>query len=173
MRLKACVSWIHPASTTSFLWKRGRRLPRRSGCPANCPRPRCVRGSGAAGRAGYGFLKGRPSRATRIAPSSARRPCAAAGGWPAAMPPVAGMVVELPPPPSEKRKRMDIRPDAGPFRLAVDLGTTSIHWHLLDGTGHEAASGRPSIRRWVRGAMWCRALPPPGIRRAGNGWGIS
>lgn len=27
----------------------GRRLPRRSCCPANCPRPRCVRGSGAAG----------------------------------------------------------------------------------------------------------------------------
>lgn len=37
---------------------------------------------------------------------------------------------------------MDIRPDAGPFRLAVDLGTTSIHWRLLDGTGHEAASGQ-------------------------------
>ena len=37
---------------------------------------------------GYGFLKGRPSRATRTAPSSARRPCAAAGGWPAAMPPL-------------------------------------------------------------------------------------
>ena len=37
---------------------------------------------------------------------------------------------------------MDIRPDAGPFRLAVDLGPTSLHWHLLDGTGHEAASGQ-------------------------------
>lgn len=37
---------------------------------------------------------------------------------------------------------MDIRPDAGPFRLAVDLGTTSIHWRLLDGTGYEAASGQ-------------------------------
>lgn len=55
---RACRGFI-PASTTSFLWKRGRRLPRRSGCPANCPLPRCVRGSGAAGRAGYGFLKGR------------------------------------------------------------------------------------------------------------------
>ena len=66
------------------------------------------------------------------------------GGWRLACrhAAVAGMVVELPPPPSEKRKRMDIRPDAGPFRLAVDLGTTSIHWRLLDGTGHEAASGQ-------------------------------
>ena len=60
------------------------------------------------------------------------------GGWRLACrhAAVAGMVVELPPPPSGKRKRMDIRPDAGPFRLAVDLGTTSIHWRLLDGTGY-------------------------------------
>lgn len=42
--------------------------------------PALCSGLGAAGRAGYGFLKGRPSRATRIAPSSARRQCAAAGG---------------------------------------------------------------------------------------------
>ncbi len=53
-----------------------------------------------------------------------------------------GMSVELPPPPAEKRTRAMIAEGAGPYRLAVDLGTTSIHWQLLDGAGQAVASGQ-------------------------------
>ena len=56
--------------------------------------------------------------------------------------PAPGMVVELPPPPSENRKRNVFAADGGPFRLAVDVGTTSVHWRLLDGAGADAASGQ-------------------------------
>ena len=56
-----------------------------------------------------------------------------------------GMAVSIPPPPSE-RHTVRTAPDAGsfaePFRLAVDLGTTSIHWRLLAGAGQEVASGQ-------------------------------
>lgn len=56
--------------------------------------------------------------------------------------PAPGMVVELPPPPSENRKRNVFAADGGPFRLAVDVGTTSVHWRLLDGAGADATSGQ-------------------------------
>ena len=56
--------------------------------------------------------------------------------------PAPGMILELPPPPSEKRRQADFTADDGPFRLAVDLGTTSVHWRLLDGAGADVASGQ-------------------------------
>ena len=104
--------------------------------------PALCSGLGRCGACRVRFLEGTPEPCD--ADSAILGAEAVRGGWRLACrhAAVAGMVVELPPPPSEKRKRMDIRPDAGPFRLAVDLGTTSIHWRLLDGTGHEAASGQ-------------------------------
>lgn len=113
------------------IWLSGQLSP-----PALCS------GLGCCGACRVRFLEGAPEPCD--ADSAILGAETVRGGWRLACrhAAVAGMVVELPPPPSEKRKRMDIRPDAGPFRLAVDLGTTSIHWLLLDGTGHEAASGQ-------------------------------
>lgn len=56
-------------------------------------------------------------------------------------PALPGMVVELPEPPAERVQVRNV-PAVGPFSLAVDLGTTSIHWQLLDGAGEESASGQ-------------------------------
>ena len=138
-----CVTFVRPVTDpmktpveagqtlAQTIWLSGELSP-----PALCS------GLGRCGACRVRFFEGTPKPCD--ADSAILGAEAVRGGWRLACrhAAVAGMVVELPPPPSEKRKRMDIRPDAGPFRLAVDLGTTSIHWRLLDGTGHEAASGQ-------------------------------
>lgn len=120
----------------------GRTLAQTIWLSGELPPPALCSGLGRCGACRVRFLEGTPEPCA--ADSAVLGAEAVRGGWRLACrhAPAAGMAVELPPPPSEKRKRMDIRPDAGPFRLAVDLGTTSIHWRLLDGTGHEAASGQ-------------------------------
>ena len=120
----------------------GQTLARTIWLSGELPPPALCSGLGRCGACRVRFLEGTPEPCD--ADSAILGAEAVRGGWRLACrhAAVVGMAVELPPPPSEKRKRMDIRPDAGPFRLAVDLGTTSIHWRLLDGTGHEAASGQ-------------------------------
>ena len=120
----------------------GRTLAQTIWLSGELPPPALCSGLGRCGACRVRFLERTPEPCA--ADSAVLGAEAVRGGWRLACrhAPAAGMAVELPPPPSEKRKRMDIRPDAGPFRLAVDLGTTSIHWRLLDGTGHEAASGQ-------------------------------
>lgn len=66
----------------------GQTLARTIWLSGELPPPALCSGLGRCGACRVRFLEGRPSRATRTAPSSARRPCAAAGGWPAAMPPL-------------------------------------------------------------------------------------
>ena len=120
----------------------GQTLARTIWLSGELPPPALCSGLGRCGACRVRFLEGTPEPCG--ADSAILGAEAVRGGWRLACrhAAVVGTAVELPPPPSEKRKRMDIRPDAGPFRLAVDLGTTSIHWRLLDGTGHEAASGQ-------------------------------
>lgn len=120
----------------------GRTLAQTIWLSGEVPPPALCSGLGRCGACRVRFLEGRPE------PCGADRAIlgveAVLEGWRLACrhAPVAGMAVALPPPPSEKRNRPDSLPGGGPFRLAVDLGTTSIHWRLLDGAGHEAASGQ-------------------------------
>ena len=120
----------------------GRTLAQTIWLSGEGPPPALCSGLGRCGACRVRFLEGTPE------PCDADRAIlgveAVLEGWRLACrhAPVAGMAVALPPPPSEKRNRPDSLPGGGPFRLAVDLGTTSIHWRLLDGAGHEAASGQ-------------------------------
>ena len=88
--------------------------------------PALCSGLGRCGACRVRFLEGTPEPCD--ADSAILGADAVRGGWRLACrhTAVVGMAVELPPPPSGKRKRMDIRPDAGPFRLAVDLGYLQV-----------------------------------------------
>lgn len=107
------------------------------------PPPALCSGLGRCGACRVRFLEGTPE------------PCeadfallgaeAVAGGWRLACRhhPAPSMLLEVPPPPASKRRqRASLEAGDGPCRLAVDLGTTSIHWRLIDGKGEEAAAGQ-------------------------------
>ncbi len=48
--------------------------------------------------------------------------------------PQGGMEIMLPPAPRRMSGEQRLSPSSGPLRLAVDLGTTSLHWSLLSGS---------------------------------------
>ena len=100
----------------------GQTLARTIWLSGELPPPALCSGLGRCGACRVRFLEGTPEPCD--ADSAILGAEAVRGGWRLACrhAAVVGTAVELPPPPSEKRKRMDIRPDAGPFRLAVDLG---------------------------------------------------
>ena len=120
----------------------GRTLAQTIWLSGEVPPPALCSGLGRCGACRVRFLEGMPEPCD--ADDSILGGEAVREGWRLSCrhAPAPGMAVELPPPPSEKRNRLDSTPDAGPFRLAVDLGTTSILWRLLDGAGHESASGQ-------------------------------
>ena len=56
--------------------------------------------------------------------------------------PVPGLVVALPAPAHSLSRKAIVKKGTGPFRLAVDMGTTSVHWRLLDAYGENLFSGQ-------------------------------
>ena len=107
------------------------------------PPPALCSGLGRCGACRVRFIEGAPDPCA--ADGDILGPEAVAGGWRLACRhhPGPSMLLEVPPPPAPMRRQRDsLESREGPYRLAVDLGTTSIYWRLMDGRGEEAAGGQ-------------------------------